>query len=52
MKDFIGLFAPRWPEHLIEQAGLAELQQIVDDLAATLELPTRSRCTTGLPAAA
>ena len=52
MKDFISLVAPHWPAHLIEQAATAESQQIVDDLAAGLELPVRSGCTRGLPAAA
>lgn len=52
MKDFIRMFAPHWPEHLIEQAATAESQDIVDELAADLELPTRSGCSKGLPAAA
>ncbi|MDX1405770.1 MAG: LysR substrate-binding domain-containing protein [Woeseiaceae bacterium] len=52
MKDFISLFAPHWPDHLIEQAALAESQQIVDDLARDLELPIRNGCTKGLAAAA
>lgn len=42
MKDFIGLFAPHWPDHMIEQAVKAESQSIVDALAETLDLPTRS----------
>lgn len=42
MKDFIGLFAPNWPGYLIERAVTAESQEIVDTLAATLDLPTRS----------
>ena len=42
MKDFIGLFAPHWPDHMIERAVKAESQSIVDALAETLDLPTRS----------
>lgn len=52
MKDFIGLFAPHWPEHLIEQAAAAESQDIVDELVADLDLPKRTGCSKGLPAAA
>ena len=52
MKDFIGLFAPHWPEYLIEQAATAESQELVDKLAENLDLPTRSGCTKGLPVAA
>lgn len=52
MKDFIALFAPNWPEHLIEQAATAESQEIVDKLAEGVDLPTRSGCTKGLPVAA
>lgn len=52
MKDFIALFAPHWPEYLIEQAATAESQEIVDQLAADLELPRRTGCTKGLEVAA
>ncbi len=52
MKDFISLFAAHWPEHLFEQAAMAESQQIVDNRAAILALPTHSSCSGGLPAAA
>lgn len=52
MKDFIRLFAPHWPEGLIEQAVTAESQDVIDGLAADLDLPTRSGCSKGLPAAA
>jgi hypothetical protein len=52
MKDFIAMFAPHWPEHLIEQAATAESQDIVDKLAEGTDLPTRTGCTKGLAAAA
>lgn len=52
MKDFIALFAPHWPEHLIEQAATAESQETVDKLAADLDLPTRTGCAEGLEVAA
>lgn len=52
MQDFIGLFAPHWPDYLIEQAATAESQEIVDKLADDLDLPTRTGCTKGLPVAA
>lgn len=52
MKEFIAMFAPHWPEHLIEQAATAESQEIVDELASALDLPTRTGCTKGLPVAA
>jgi LysR family cys regulon transcriptional activator len=52
MQDFIGLFAPHWPDYLIEQAATAESQEIVDKLAGDLDLPTRTGCTKGLPVAA
>jgi len=52
MKDFIALFAPQWPEYLIEQAATAESQEIVDELAADVDLPTRTGCTKGLAAVA
>lgn len=40
MKEFIALFAPHWPRHLIERAIKAESQAIIDTLAETLDLPT------------
>ena len=52
MKEFIALFAPHWPEHLIAQAATAESQEIVDKLAEDLDLPTRTGCTKGLSVAA
>jgi LysR family cys regulon transcriptional activator len=52
MKDFIKLFAPHWPDHLIGQAATAESQQLVDQLSGDLELPTRNGCTKGLAEAA
>jgi len=52
MKEFIALFAPHWPEYLIEQAATAESQEIVDKLAEDLDLPTRTGCTKGLAVAA
>ena len=52
MRDFIELFAPHWPDHLIEQAATAESQATVDEIAAGLPLPTRTGCTKGLPVAA
>lgn len=42
MKDFIALFAPHWPEYLIDKAAIAESQDAVDELAAELELPARA----------
>ncbi|MCH8059755.1 MAG: LysR family transcriptional regulator [Proteobacteria bacterium] len=52
MKEFIALFAPHWPEYLIEQAATAESQEIVDKLAEDLDLPTRTGCTKGFAVAA
>lgn len=52
MKEFIGMFAPHWPDYLIERAATAESQAIVDELAGELELPTRTGCAQGLAAAA
>lgn len=52
MKEFIALFAPHWPDYLIEQAATAESQEIVDKLAEDVELPTRTGCSKGLPVAA
>ena len=48
MLDFISLFAPHWPADTIEQATTADSQQLVDDLAANLEMPTKEGCTQGL----
>ena len=52
MKEFIALFAPHWPDYLIEQAATAESQEIVDKLAEDVDLPTRTGCSKGLPVAA
>jgi LysR family transcriptional regulator, cys regulon transcriptional activator len=52
MLDFVSLFAPHWPKHLIEQAAAAESQDEVDRLAAEVQLPLRNGCTEGLPQAA
>jgi LysR family cys regulon transcriptional activator len=52
MLDFISLFAPHWPRQSIEQATTADSQEQVDELAQPLELPTRSGCAVGIPAAA
>jgi LysR family cys regulon transcriptional activator len=52
MKDFIALFAPHWPDYLIEQAAKAESQAIIDKLAESLDLPTRDGCSMGIPIAA
>ena len=52
MLDFISLFAPNWPRESIEQATTAESQQLVDDLAASVNLPTRSGCEQEISAAA
>ena len=52
MKEFISLFAPNWPDYLIEQAATAESQEIVDKLAEEVELPTRTGCSKGLSVAA
>jgi len=52
MLDFISLFAPHWPRQSIEQATTADSQEQVDELAQPLELPTRSGCAMGIPAAA
>lgn len=49
MKEFIALFAPHWPDHLIEQAATAESQAIVDELAEDLILLTRTACTSTPP---
>ncbi|MGB5165140.1 MAG: LysR substrate-binding domain-containing protein [Woeseiaceae bacterium] len=42
MLDFISLFAPHWPEEFVSEATTAESQQVVDDLAQKVVLPTRS----------
>ncbi len=52
MLDFISLFAPHWPRESIELATTADSQAQVDELAKPLELPTRSGCEKGIPAAA
>ena len=52
MLDFISLFAPHWPAESIALATTAESQDIVDKLAETIDLPTRSGCSKGLPVAA
>ena len=52
MLDFIALFAPHWPVESIEQATIAESQERVDELAAEIDLPTKTGCTQGLPVAA
>jgi hypothetical protein len=52
MAEFVALFAPHWPLHLIEQAATAESQEEVDRLATDIDLPLRNGCTEGLPQAA
>lgn len=52
MLDFIALFAPHWPRESIELATTADSQAQVDELAKPLDLPTRSGCAQGIPAAA
>lgn len=52
MLDFVSLFAPHWPKHLIEQAAAAESQDEVDRLATEVQLPLKNGCTEGLPQAA
>ena len=52
MLDFIALFAPNWPRDFIELAAKADSQQVVDDLAAKVDLPTLSGCEKGVAAAA
>jgi len=42
MKDFIAMFAPHWPEYLIEQAAGAESQERIDKLAGDVDMPTRN----------
>jgi LysR family cys regulon transcriptional activator len=41
MIDFLELFMPHWPRRSIEQAAVADTQQLIDDLAADIDLPTR-----------
>ena len=52
MRDFVSLFAPHWPAHLIEQAATAGSQDDVNALAATIKLPLRNGCSDGLSRAA
>ena len=52
MKDFIALFAPHWPEDLIEHAATADSQELIDKMAEQLDLPTRTGCSRGIPVAA
>lgn len=52
MLDFVTLFAPQWPRHLIEPAATAASQDAVDALAADVSLPLKTGCLAGLPAAA
>jgi LysR family cys regulon transcriptional activator len=52
MLDFISLFAPHWPRESIEQATTAKSQDVVDELAKQIDLPTLSGCDKGIPVAA
>jgi LysR family cys regulon transcriptional activator len=52
MLDFISLFAPHWPRESIEQATTADSQDVVDELAKQVDLPTLSGCDKGIPVAA
>jgi hypothetical protein len=52
MRDFVSLFAPHWPAHLIEQAATAGSQEEVDTLAKEIRLPLRNGCSDGLSQAA
>lgn len=52
MLDFISLFAPHWPADYIEQATKADSQQVIDTLAADIDMPTKTGCTEGMPVAA
>jgi len=52
MLDFISMFAPHWPADTIELATTADSQQIVDDLAESIDIPTKDGCTEGLLVAA
>ncbi len=44
MLEFIELFAPHWPRDFVEQAATASSQTVVDELAAQVDLPTRTGC--------
>jgi LysR family cys regulon transcriptional activator len=52
MFDFIAMFAPHWPRESIELATTAESQDVVNELAKDIDLPTRSGCDKGIPVAA
>src|SRR5690606_36991664 len=52
MQDFVSLFAPHWPAHLIAQAATAETQEEVDRLASEVKLPLKNGCTERLAEAA
>ena len=52
MLDFISLFAPHWPRESIEQATTADSQELVNELAKQVDLPTRTGCEVGIPVAA
>ncbi len=52
MIDFIGLFAPYWPREFIELATTANSQEVVDELAKKVDLPTLSGCEKGISVAA
>ena len=52
MLDFISLFAPHWPRHLVEQAAVAESQGAVDSLASEVTIPKHNGCTDELSSAA
>lgn len=52
MLEFISMFAPHWPRESIELAATADSQDIVDELAKAVDLPTRSGCDKGIPVAA
>ena len=52
MFDFIAMFAPHWPRESIELATTAESQDVVNELAKDIDLPTRSGCDKGVPVAA
>lgn len=52
MLDFIALFAPHWPADYIEQATTADSQQVIDKLAADIDIPIKTGCTEGMPVTA
>ena len=52
MLDFISLFAPHWSRESIEQATTADSQELVNELAKQVDLPTRTGCEVGIPVAA